>query len=107
MAQALASEGFYRHRWDNRENENQAHCVRFLRRRHPLLDGSGMERPFCLRENATHASLDCFADWFSLIFCYCIKNENPSNRYSCFPSLATGFTSPRRTCWIATTTFGR
>jgi len=40
-------------------------------------------------------------------FLYGIKNEKPSNTYSCFPSFATGFTSPRRTSWIAVTTLGR
>ena len=40
----------------------------------------------------------CSANPFSLISYYRIRNENPSNKYSCFPSVATDFTSPRRTC---------
>jgi len=38
---------------------------------------------------------------------YRIRNEKSSNTYSCFPSLATGFTLPPRTCWIAAATLGR
>ena len=36
-----------------------------------------------------------------------IKNENPSNTYSCLPFWAVGWILPVRTCWIASTTFAR
>ena len=48
-----------------------------------------------------------FPTWLPKFSCHLIKNEKPSNKYSCFPSLETGFTSPRRTCCIAVTTLRR
>src|SRR6267154_3209538 len=75
-----------------------------------------MECAHLLLENQLPACLSCSAvpsigsetpQPVTEFFPYRMRNENPSNTYSCFPSLEIGLTSPRRTCCMAVTTFGK